>query len=454
MSTKRISRRNFMRVTAGGVALAGAAGSTTTLAARTLPARARAAVPPSDRVGLAIVGVGMQGSGLLKTALSLPGVECVGAAELYDGRARLAKEIAGKEIFVTRDYRELLARADVDAVIVATPDHWHRQIVTDCCNAGKDVYCEKPMTHKYKEGYAMIAAEQKNKRIVQVGSQRRSSVVYEKAKEIFDSGALGRVTLVEAHWGRNSPDGAWQYPVPPDVSEQTIDWPTWLGKAPRRPFDPLRWARWRCWQDYGTGVAGDLFVHLITGIHYISGVNEPALRAQSVGGIFRWNDGRDVPDTLSTLFEYRQFPVYVRVSLGSDTPQLIRFLGTGGVLEIRGGGVTFSPQDGKDHMPSYFIGGWPRDLRTAYVKQWHEENDPKPESREVATGTQRFVPPPNYSDLLDHLYNFFESVRTRSASVQDATFGHNAALGSHMANYSYYKKTIARWDARAKKIRG
>ncbi|MFB3154680.1 MAG: Gfo/Idh/MocA family protein, partial [Candidatus Acidiferrales bacterium] len=181
MSTQRISRRNFMRVTAGGVALAGAAGSTTTLAARTLPARARAAVPPSDRVGLAIVGVGMQGSGLLKTALSLPGVECVGAAELYDGRARLAKEIAGKEIFVTRDYRELLARADVDAVIVATPDHWHRQIVTDCCNAGKDVYCEKPMTHRYKEGYAMIAAEQKNKRIVQVGSQRRSSVVYEKA---------------------------------------------------------------------------------------------------------------------------------------------------------------------------------------------------------------------------------------------------------------------------------
>ena len=230
--------------------------------------------------------------------------------------------------------------------------------------------------------------------------------------------------------------------------------PLGWAKPPRRPFDPLRWARWRCWQDYGTGVAGDLFVHLITGIHYISGVNEPALRAQSVGGIFRWNDGRDVPDTLSTLFEYRQFPVYVRVSLGSDTPQLIRFLGTGGVLEIQGGGVTFSPQDGKDHMPSYFIGGWPRDLRTAYVKQWHEENDPKPESREVATGTQRFVPPPNYSDLLDHLYNFFESVRTRNASVQDATFGHNAALGSHMANYSYYKKTIARWDARAKKIRG
>ena len=185
----------------------------------------------------------------------------------------------------------MLARSDVDAVIVATPDHWHAKLVEDCCKAGKDVYCEKPMSQVAEEGPVMMAAEKNNKRIVQVGSQRRSSVVYEKAKEIMDSGALGTVTLVESSLGRNTPMGAWQYPVPEDASEKTIDWETWLGKAPKRPFDAFRWARWRCWQDYGTGVAGDLFVHLITGMLYVAGLNEPPQRALSMGGLFRWRDG-------------------------------------------------------------------------------------------------------------------------------------------------------------------
>ena len=289
MSINMLSRRNFMRATAGGFAMAGMA-HTTILQPRNLWA-APGAVPPSDRIGLGIIGCGMQGSGLLRTAISLPGVECVGAAELYDGRAKLAKEIVGKEIFTTRDYHELLARSDVDAVIVATPDHWHAKLVEDCCKAGKDVYCEKPMSQVAEEGPVMMAAEKNNKRIVQVGSQRRSSVVYEKAKEIMDSGALGTVTLVESSLGRNTPMGAWQYPVPEDASEKTIDWETWLGKGPKRPFDAFRWARWRCWQDYGTGVAGDLFVHLITGMLYVAGLNEPPQRALSMGGLFRWRDG-------------------------------------------------------------------------------------------------------------------------------------------------------------------
>ncbi len=452
VSGRKFSRRNFLRASAGGLTAAGFVGHTTVLAPRSLRAAPGGRESPSDRIGLGIIGVGMQGSGLLKRALSLPGVECVGAAELYDGRARLAREIAGKGIFTTRDYRELLVRPGVDAVIVATPDHWHRKLVVDCCNAGKDVYCEKPMSHTAQEGLEMIAAEQKNKRIVQVGSQRRSSVVYEKAKEILDSGALGTITLVEATLGRNSPTGAWQYPVPPDASEETIDWQTWLGKAPPRPFDGARWARWRCWRDYGTGVAGDLFVHLITGIHYILGVDEPPLRAQSMGGLFRWKDGRDVPDTLSTLYEYSQFPVYVRVSLGSHSEEVTRFLGTGGTLEVNYQRVDFTPQDGKDHRPSYFSQSWPYPLRLAFSQKWHEENDPGPGTGKVTASTQRYVRPDNYNSVRDHLYNFFHSVRTRKESVQDATFGHHAALGCHMANYSYFNQTMATWDAQAKKM--
>ena len=261
-------------------------------------------------------------------------MECVGAAEHYDGRARLAKEICRKEIFTTRDYRELLACPGLDAVIVATPDHWHAKLMEDCCAAGKDVYCEKPMSQVAEEGPRMIAAAKKHKRVIQIGSAGISSVVSLRAREIVASGALGRLTLVEATQGGNSPGGAWRYPVPPDASPRTIDWENWLGKASSRPFNAIHWARWRCWKDYGTGVAGDLFVLMITSIHYITGTEEPPLRAQSTGGIFRFNDGRDVPDTLATVFTYRRFPLYMRISQGSASPRTIRFLGTKGVMDL------------------------------------------------------------------------------------------------------------------------
>jgi predicted dehydrogenase len=453
MSSQRVSRRGFFRATAGGLGAAGIAAHTVVLKPRPVEA-ASSVVPPSDRIGLGIVGVGMQGSGLLRRALSLPGVECVGAAELYDGRARLAKEICGKEIFTTRDYRELLDRPGLDAVIVATPDHWHAKLVEDCCAAGKDVYCEKPMSHVAEEGPRMIAAAKKHERVIQIGSAGISSVVAEKAREIIASGALGRLTLVEATQGRNSPNGAWQYPVPPDASPETIDWENWLGKATPRPFDALHWARWRCWIDYGTGVAGDLFVHMLTYIHYVTGTNEPPVRAQSTGGIFRFDDGRDVPDTLSTLFTYRDFPVYMRVTQASSTPREIRFMGTHGVLELARGGLTFTPQDGKDGGPSGFARAWPSELRNAYVDQWHEENDPAPGQAEVAIDSQRFVAPRGHNASIEHFRDFFTAMRTRGATIEDATFGNNTALACHMANHSYFNETIATWDSEASEIRG
>jgi predicted dehydrogenase len=450
MQKEGISRRDFMRTSAGATGLALGAKSIL-LEASPIPDPARP-VPASDRVRFGIIGVGMQGSGLLRTSIKLPGVECGAACDLYDGRIELAKEITDNpKLMTSKRYRDLLDNKDLDCIIAAVPDHWHKQIVVDCCNAGKDVYCEKPMTHHVAEGFEMIDAEQKNNRIVQIGSQRRSSLVYLKAKELFEQGVLGDVCLVESGMGRNDPCGAWEYTVPPDLSPQTVDWETWLGSTPKVPFDPLRWTRWRCYQDYGEGIPGDLFVHLLTGIHTIAGITAPPERALSAGGLFRWKDGRDVPDVMTTLYEYPDFRATLRVSLNTEAPEYTRLMGTRGMLEIHGKWLSFTPQDGEDHEPC--TPGWPKKMKTEYAEKWEAEYGPKPGTQSVVESTTFFTPP-GYNDDREHLWNYFQSVRTRRASVEDATFGNNAAIGCHLANYSYFKKTIAVWDSEAKDIRG
>jgi predicted dehydrogenase len=167
----------------------------------------------------------------------------------------------------------LLDNKEIDAIVVAVPDHWHKQIVADALAAGKDVYCEKPFSHTPAGGLAMIEAAKKSDRIVMVGAQRTSSVLCAKAKELYDQGAIGSLSLVEATLGRNDPTGAWEYPPPADLSPENLDWDTWLGTAPKKAFAPLVSARWRCWKEYGTGVAGDLLVHLISGMQFVLGIN-------------------------------------------------------------------------------------------------------------------------------------------------------------------------------------
>src|SRR5271167_2105280 len=266
-----LTRRNFMRIGAGSVA-AGAAAKITQLEPATLWGADRA-VAASDRVRFAAIGTGTRGCQLLEASLLVPGVECVAVCDLYDSRHEAAQESVKKEVPATRNFQEILNRKDVDAVIVAVMDHQHRRIVVDACAAGKDVYCEKPMSHTVEDGFAMVDAVKKGNRIMQVGSQRVSSIVYEKARELYASGALGEVFLIEGSSNRNSPSGAWVYPIPPDASEQTIDWNAFLVGAPQRPFDATRFFRWRCFADYGEGLAGDLFVHLLSGIHFIAGID-------------------------------------------------------------------------------------------------------------------------------------------------------------------------------------
>jgi len=449
MNQPLFSRRELLRTTVG------AAGASWVARSSFLDAEPLFGAPhpvaPSDRVRFGIVGVGMEGSGLLGTAIQLPGVECVAAADLYDGRHELAKEIVGKPIRTTRRYRELLEANDIDAILVAVPDHWHKQVVVDVLGAGKDVYCEKPMSHSPADGLAMVAAAQKTDRIVQIGAQRTSSVLCAKAKELYGQGAIGELSLIEATMGRNDPTGAWEYPPPPDLSPQNLDWDTWLGTAPKKPFDPYTFARWRCWKEYGTGVAGDLLVHLISGMQFVLGINEVPKRVSAFGGIYRWKDGRNMPDVHPVLFEYDNVPVYMRLTLGTESTEVTRFMGSKGIIELREFSVSYTPQAGNDLAPSYYTASFPARLRDPYVKQWHAEYDPAP-GKEPAPETVTYNGN-DYDDLRPHLWKFFEAVRSRKPVVQDAVFGHNAALGCHLANESYFRRSPVYWDPASQTIK-
>jgi predicted dehydrogenase len=299
----------------------------------------------------------------------------------------------------------------------------------------------------------MIETAHKYNRMVCIGSQRVSSVLYAKAKEIYDSGKLGQVFCIEAYWDRNSPSGAWVYPIPPDASESTIDWNAFIDGAPKRSFDPVRFFRWRCFTDYGEGLGGDLFVHLLSGIHFVTGTNTPALRAQSSGGLFHFKDGRDFPDLIETFYDYPNFRVMLRCNLNNDGGEFIGFYGTEGTLIIKDNTLSFKPQDTRPEPEGYSIFGWPKELRDQYLKQWHEEH-PLPTALhwKVDDEVESYATAPGYNDTVDHQANFYNAVRTRQPVVENEVFGNNTAIGCHLANFAYFNKCVAVWDAGAKKI--
>ena len=448
MSRKAMSRRSFLQTSA---AASGAMVAARTIALQPTNIPGMMDGMGAERVRFGIIGIGMQGSSLLTTAVSLPGAECVAACDLYDGRHTLAKEIAGAKIRTTRHYQELLENKEIDCIIAAVPDHWHKQVVVDTVNAGKDIYCEKPMSHSAQDGVEMVAAAKKTGRIVQIGSQRVSSVICAKARELLAKGIIGDWNLVEGSLGRNDPTGAWEYPPPPDLSPQTLDWEKWLGTAPKHDFDPYRFARWRCWKEYGTGVAGDLLVHLVSGMNYMLGWNEPPTRATAAGGILRWNDGRNMPDVQAVIYEYGKYPVYLRLNLGCETPEIYRFQGSKGILEVTETSIAYFPQTGEDTAPSYYTNSYPHEMREAYFKKWREEHDPAPGKEPILEGYT--YKGDSWDDLRPHMWNFLQAVRTRKPVVEDAVFGHHAALACHMANESYFRHSSVTWDAASGQIK-
>jgi len=406
----------------------------------------------NDQVQLALIGAGGMGNADMQTALRIPGVRMVAACDLYDGRLMQCKEVYGPDIFTTRDYREILQRDDIDGVIIGTPDHWHKQISVDALMSGKAVYCEKPMVHQVAEGMEVVNAQRKSGKTFQVGSQGMSSLGNEKARELLAAGAIGTLNYAEGFWARNSPLGAWQYPIPDDASPQTVDWDRYLSNTTNRPFDPLRFFRWRNYRDYGTGVSGDLFVHLFSSLHFITNSKGPN-KIQATGGLRYWKDGREVPDVLLGMFDYPEteehppFNLSLRVNFvdGTSGSTYLRLVGSEGAMDVKWREVVLRKNEAVDPNADPFL-----------AQKGAEKGQAVPAyQRKKIKGPQEIVYQAEDDYLgahYDHLYNFIQGIRTGKQVAEDAVFGFRAAAPALLCNDSYFDRKIINWDPDKMKI--
>lgn len=447
-----LDRRAFLQSAAKTATIAAASTHLRPLLAQSSQPAQRS---PNDNIQLALIGAGIQGQGDTRTALQVPGVKLVAVADCYDGRLAHAKELWGSDVFTTRDYREILSRKDVDAVLIATPDHWHKQAAVDALRAGKDVYLEKPMIHIYPDGPEIIDAARSSHRVLQVGSQRVSSILYAKAKELLASGAIGKLNMVTARWDRNSSIGAWNYTIPLDASTDTCDWPRFLGSAPKIPFSAERFFQWRKWKDYGSGVAGDLFVHLFSGTHFITGANGPT-RAMATGGLRFWKDGRDANDVLLALFDYPEgfnLSLHVNFVDGGEESEGFLFTGSEGLMEIDGGkGTVTVTRTPLLSEPGYTVSTFANAMQKLSIEQYRQKYPVKHPSGPPPQEIQSFAAPAGYSDSYDHFHNFFDSVRSRQPVVEDATFGFRAAGAALLSNLSVERGSVVHWNPETMKL--
>jgi predicted dehydrogenase len=452
------SRRSFLKktllgtaaVTSAPMVLSGSYKERLLLGSRSYDTRPFAA---NDQINLALIGTGIQGIYDTNTALRVPGVKLVATCDLYTGRHDRAKELWGNDISVTRDYREILDRKDVDAVIIATPDHWHKRISIEALKAGKAVYCEKPMVQKCEEGHEVIEAQKASGKVMQVGSQGMSSLGNEKAKELYEAGAIGELVMLDMYNDRYSSEGAWNYPIPPDASPDTVDFDTFLGSAPKVPYELKRFFRWRNYRDYGTGVAGDLFVHAFSTLHYILSSHGPE-RALSTGGLRYWKDGRDVPDVTMTLYDYPEsathaaFNAAFRVNFiaGNGGGGDIRMVGTEGEMQVGSSRVTLVRAK-LDMKPSGYALIAHTEENQKKIMAEYDSLYADERAKDLNIGETTWEAPRGYKGgHYDHFDNFFKGVRGEKKIVEDPTFGLRAAGAALLANESYYRGEPVRWD--------
>jgi predicted dehydrogenase len=423
---------------------------------KTIEIKSKLKIAANDKVRIGLIGCGIIGHYDTDTALKVPGVELVAVCDIYDGRLVRAKEKWGSHIFTTRDYREILAKQDIDAVLICTPDHWHQKMAIDAMMAGKHVYCEKPMIQKISEGAALVKTQNSTGKVFQVGSQRASSVAILEAKKVFESGVIGELVYVDAFCDRSDARGAWQYSIPLDASPENIDFDRFLGQAPKVPFSAERFFRWRNFKDYGTGAAGDLIVHLLTSIHVVTGSLGPN-KIFSTAALKLWKDGRDAYDVVNAIMDYPKygnlpsFQVITRVNLtdGSGKGALgIKLVGTEGVIDI--GWNEFTVRTLKRHSaPGY--GGYDSfesfsAQQKEEFKKWYNSTYGDAKTGFTMNEETKFVPPRGYDDRFDHCVVFFNAIRTGSKIVEDASFGFRAAAPSIACNISAEKKAPINWN--------
>jgi len=407
----------------------------------------------NDKIRIALLGAGGMGQGDVKDALLTGGVEIVATADICEFRLDKMREMY-PGIATTRDYREILSRKDIDAVIVATPDHWHAKITTDALAAGKDVYCEKPMVQKIEDGKRVIEAAKKSGKIFQMGSQYASAHAFQKIRKLLSSGAIGELNMVEAWLDRNSALGAWQYSIPSDATPQNVDWDRFLGSAPKRPFEPIRLFRWRNYRDYGTAAAGDLYVHLFTGLHTATGSLGPN-RVFSTGGLRYWKDGRDVPDTQIGIIDYAKsehhppFQFMLRVNFKSSKPDEdfgYRFIGSEGSITTDVFSNVTVNRVPREKEPGETADTFSRKIEEQILKEYREKYPKKTPTPESLGGpsTQRFTVVKDAHQI--HMRNFVDAVRTRKPFFEDAEFGFRATGPALLCNTSYFEQRVCKWD--------
>ena len=447
---KSTNRRQFIRKLGISTAVASTVGSSFAAGKSTISYLKRGKVTNTSEVlNLALIGAGGMGGEDTNTALRHEGIKLVAVCDLYKGRLGQAKQKWGQDLFTTDDYKEILKRKDIDAVIIATPDHWHKQISIDALNAGKHVYCEKPMVHSVDEGLELIQAWRKSEKVFQVGSQGLSSLGNEKAKALLAEGAIGDLNYVEGFWARHSPTGAWQYHIPEDASEKTVNWKKYISNTTKRPFDAMRFFRWRNYTDYGTGMSGDLFVHLFSSLHFVTDSLGPN-QVSAMGGLRYWKDGREVPDVLLGIFQYPQSDAHPGFNLslrcnfvdGTSGSTYLKLVGSEGSMDIKWREVVLH-RNKSISSDDPFAKAKAAESETGYTDR---KQMLPPE--EIVYKAETDYKGAHY----DHFGNFFKAIRTGGKVVEDPEFGFRAAAPALLCNDSYRQNSFINWDPQNMKV--
>lgn len=409
----------------------------------------------NDKVRIGVIGYGVQGHFDLRTALKVPGVELAGICDLYNGRLENAKEQFGKELFTTNNYKDILDKKDIDAVLICTHDVWHARIALDALAKGKHVYCEKPMVYKIAEGYPVMAAAKKSGKVFQVGSQRVSSIGYAKAKELLAAGEIGKLNMVNAVYDRQSSIGAWEYTIPKDADATTTNWGKFIEATERMAFDAKKFFWWRAFKEVGTGVAGDLFIHLLSGSHFMTNSKGPET-IYSTGQFSYWKDGRNLPDVMSGVMQYPDSPEHpafqmtlqVNFISGTGGQEIIQLIGSEGVIRVQGNNISIkhslmpeAPGFGGYDSVFTFAKSMQDEMTAEYNAKWTTEQRRRKTKEDII-----FKAPDGYDDHLDHFTNFFDAIRTGKQVVEDAEFGFRAAVPALACNESFLTKKIVKWD--------